>query len=245
MAIHKNKRRKKKAARSTAQYLESAKALSALVPKLRKYRKRKTLKPSEKGAITRREKQLKGVTHLFPVTKKQARRLKGKTFLPGVQAVRLRGVAEGAELKVSRKGDIEVKYNGMEWIYWALDRDTVRSRPGMRKAGAAAFDKRFPIEKISDMAQSAFNRLHVQGVSLWTHGGRSDAVFDDLPAFVRWVNEKWNAGRYMRTNEYGEIQDASDPGKWVSGIAILLENPEYTQARNTAHAEKKANKKLV
>lgn len=231
------KPRKKKSNRTIESYLNAARDLSKIVPKLAKYRKRKTLKPAEKAAISRREKQLKGVTHLHPVTKQQARKLKKKLFLPGVRAIRLRGVPPNAKLKISKKGDVEIIYNNMRWIYWALDRDTVRSKSGMKKAGTDAFEKQFPIEKISDMATTAFNKMNVQGVSLWTHGGRSDAVFDDLPAFIRWVNEKWSAGRYMRTNQYGEMQDSTDPGLWVSGLAILIEDPEYTKRRKAANAE--------
>ncbi len=211
--------------------MASAKALSLLVPRLKKYNRRKTLKPSEKSAITRREKQLKGVTHLFPITKKQARKLKGKTFLPGIQAIRLRGVSPNAKIKVNKTGDITIIDNGNEWIYWSLDREQVRSKRDMKKAGRDAFRKQFPIEIVSEMARKAFNKINVQGVSLWTHGGRSDAVFDDFRAFELWVNEKWSAGRYMRTDQNGELMDASDPGKWVSGIAILIENPEYTARR--------------
>lgn len=235
------KKKPRKEKRSIESYLAAARSLSPIVPKLRKYRHRKTLKPSEKGAITRREKQLKGVTNLFPVTKKQARKLRSKLFLPGIQAIRLRGVKEGAKIKIGKRGDIQVSYDNLRWIYWGLDRATVRSRPGMRAAGSEAFRKKFPIELVADMATKAFNKLNVQGVSLWTHGGRSDAVFDDLPAFILWVNEKWSAGRYMRITEYGAI-DASDPGKWVSGIAILLEDPEYTKRRKTANEAKRKAK---
>lgn len=237
------KRRKKKPQRPVEQYIAAARELSPLVPKLKKYRKRKTLKPHEKGAITRKEKQLKGVTNLFPVTKKQARKIgKSKMFAPGVQAIRLRNVdPETATISINKYGDISVTQAGRKWIYWALDRETVRSRPGMRKAGTDAFGKKFPIELVSDMAKIAFDKLHVQGVSLWTHGGRADAVFDDLPAFIRWVNEKWSAGRYMHTNEYGELQDSSDPGKWVSGIAILIEDAEYTARRNSLKQGQTAN----
>lgn len=231
------KSRKKKSVRSIESYLSSAKELSNLVPRLKKYRRRKTLSKYEKYSISKAERTLHGVTYLHPVTKQQAKRLKKKLFAPGIRAIRLRGVPPEAKIKIGKKGDLEIKYNEIEWVYWSLDRDTVRSKRGMRKAGTDAFEKQFPIEKISDMATTAFNKMHVQGVSLWTHGGRSDAVFDDLPAFIRWVNEKWSAGRYMRTNQYGELQDSSDPGLWVSGLAIQLEDPEYTKRRKEAQRE--------
>lgn len=229
------RRRKKGPKRSTEDYLASAKKLSVLVPGLKKYRRRKTLKPAQKGAIARRERQLKNIPYLFPVTKKQKRKLgKGKMFLPGVQAIQLRGVQEGAEIKIGKKGDIFITYNERRWIYWSLDMETVRSRPKMRKAGEAAFAKMFPIEKIAEMAAEAFARSDVKEVRLWAHAGIVGDSFEDLPAFIRWVNEKWNQGRYMGEQERlgGNIySNPSDPGKWVNGLAILLEDSEYVKKR--------------
>lgn len=223
----KNKKRRPK--RQTADYLSSASALSILVPGLRKYRKRKTLKPSEKAAITRREKQLKNIPYLVPVTAKQAKKLKGKLFFPGIQAIQLRNVPNTARIKIRGK-DIEVIDGQFRWIYWSLDRVTVRSRVGMRNAGKAAFDKRFPIEKVSDLTIEAFKKYNVQQVHLWAHAGIVGDAFHDTNVFIRWVNEKWSAGRYMREDDQGN-HSPSDPGKWVNGIAILLENAEQTKRR--------------
>jgi hypothetical protein len=229
------KRRKKGPKRSTEDYLASAKRLSPLVPGLRKYRRRKTLKPAQKGAIARRERQLKNIPYLFPVTKKQKKQLgKGKMFLPGVRAIQLRGVQEDAKIKIGKLGDIFITYKERHWIYWSLDRETVRSRKGMRKSGEAAFSKMFPIEKISEMAAEAFARSDVKEVRLWAHAGIVGDSFEDLPAFIRWVNEKWNQGRYMGEQERlgGNLySNPSDPGKWVNGIAILLEDSEYIKKR--------------
>lgn len=242
------KRKKKKEKRTDLSYLQSAKNLSGLVPKLRKYRKRKTLTRYEKSAITRREKQLKNIPFLVPVTKKQARKLKGKLFLPGIQAIQLRNVPEGSKIKFKPRGDIEiVSATGGRWIYWSLDRDTVRSRRGMRKAGADAFDKRLPIEKVSDLTALAFKKYNIQQVHLWAHAGIVGDAFQDLGAFVQWVNEKWNAGRYMGLQERvsGIFSNPSDPGKWVNGIAILIENPEYTRKRKALEQEQRAARKAA
>jgi hypothetical protein len=229
------KRRKKGPKRSTEDYLASAKKLAPLVPGLKKYRRRKTLKPGQKAAIARRERQLKNIPYLFPVTKKQKRQLgKGKMFLPGVRAIQLRGVQEDAKIKIGKLGDIFISYKERRWIYWSLDRETVRSRRGMRKAGESAFAKMFPIEKVAEMAAEAFARSDVKEVRLWAHAGIVGDSFEDLPSFIRWVNEKWNQGRYMGTQERlsGNIySNPSDPGKWVNGIAILLEDSEYIKKR--------------
>lgn len=236
MASRKKKKGKQK--RPTESYLASAKNLSNIVPRLRKYRKRKTLTRYEKSAITRREKQLKGVTHLFPVSKKQAKRLKKKLFAHGIQAIRLRNVEPGAKFTVDKRGDLIIREGNTRWIYWSLDRQTVRSRRGMRKAGEDAFNKKFPIEKVSDLARIAFDKLKVQQVHLWTHAGIASEGFLDIGAFIRWVNEKWNAGRYIRIDQITGLEDSSDPGNWVNGIAILIENPEYTRKRKTANVPK-------
>lgn len=248
MASSKKRKKKKKQPRSDASYLQAAKQLSPIVPKLRKYRKRKTLTRYEKSAITRREKQLKNIPFLVPVTKQQARRLKKKLFLPGIQAIQLRNVPEGSKIRFKKRGDIEIiSATGGRWIYWSLDRDTVRSRRGMREAGKAAFDKRLPIEKVSDLTELAFKNYNVQQVHLWAHAGIVGDAFQDVQQFIMWVNEKWNAGRYMGSREesLGRFSNPSDPGKWVNGIAILIENPEYTKRRKALEREQRAAKKAA
>ena len=238
----KKKGKKKRISRSTESYLNSAKELAKLVPRLKKYRRRKKLSKYDKYSISKAEKILRGVRDLHPVTKKQARKLKSKKlFAPGVRAIRLRGVPPETKIKISKRGDIELVYKGTRWIYWSLDRETVRSKRGMKSAASKAFQKQFPIEIIGGMAETAFKKLNVQAIALWTHAGRSDATFSDLKAFVYWVNEKWNAGRYMRADQYGELKDESDPGKWIEGLAIEIENPEYTKRRRALKNEKDNN----
>lgn len=207
-----------------------------MVPSLKKFKTRKTLKKSEKASIRRRERQLKNIPFLVPVTQKQTKKLgRKKIFLPGVQAIQLRNVSSDAKIKILKRGDVEVIQGSQRWIYWSLDRDTVRSRRGMRKAGADAFNKQFPIEKVSYLTALAFKAYKVQQVHLWAHAGIVGDAFEDLQQFVMWVNEKWNQGRYVSTHYKvaGDIYSTpSDPGKWVNGIAILIENPEYTRRRN-------------
>lgn len=239
------KRRKRRAVRSDAEYLSSAKRLAELVPALKKYRRRKKLKRSEKSAITRRENQLRNIPSLFPVSKEGARRLgKNKMFLPGVRAIQLRNVPENSKVFVGKNGDINIFYHEGEqarrWLYWPLDRKTVRSKTKMRAAGADAFKQMFPIEIIAEMASQAFERADVSEVRLWAHAGIVGDSFRDLPSFIRWVNEKWSNGRYMGTQDRlgGDIySNPSDPGRWVNGLAILLEDAEYVANRNKIKAE--------
>lgn len=246
MASKKKSGKRKKNTRTAADYIESARNLSALVPSLRKFKHRKTLKKSEKASIRRRERQLKNIPYLVPVTKSQAKKLtRKKLFLPGIQAIQLRNVAEGAKIKFTKHGDVEIIAPEGRWIYWSLDRETVRSRRGMRKAGTDAFDKRFPIEKVSDLTAKAFSRYYVQQVQLWAHAGIVGDAFHTINEFIMWVNEKWNAGRYMgqQARIGGIYENPSDPGKWVNGIAILVEDKEYTRKRKALENEQSKPKR--
>lgn len=239
------KKPKKKIARTTQSLLDSAKELSKYVPRLKKYKRRKTLTRGEARGIVRKEKLLAGVEDLFPVTKKQARRLKRqKMFGPGVQAVRLKGTPKDTKIKVNKAGTLTFSSASEQWVFWPLDRETVRQRRGLKKAAGAAFEKRFPIEIVKDLAAEAFSHLQVHAIHLWTNAGAVGIGYQDFPRFSLFVDEKWHAGRYMRVDpETRELKDASDPGLWVNGIAIKLEPPAYQARRKAANAQaQKGNK---
>ena len=236
--------KKKKRTRQTADYLLSVRKLKKLVPSLKKFENRQRLKKSEKATIRRREKQLKNIPFLVPVTETEAKKLgRKKLFLPGVRAIQLRNVSETAKIKIKKGGELEVVDNDQRWIYWSLDKEIVRSRRKMREAGEQAFNKQFPIEKVSALSELAFRQYRVQQVNLWAHAGIVGDNFQDVGSFIRWVNEKWQQGRYVSSQE-GSYYNVSDPGRWVNGIAILIENPEYTRKRREL-AKAAKNKKLV
>lgn len=224
------RKRKRSKSRSDAEYIASAANLSALVPSMRKLAKRKRLKPTEKAAITRRERQLKGIPNIFPITAQQEKKMKGQTIFKGVRGIQLRGVPADAKIRFRGK-NLSVEENGRKWIYWHLSRAVVRSKRKMKAAGGAAFAQQFPIELVAELAAEAFKSLDVVQVNLWAHAGIVGDAHHTLEEFVQWVNEKWNAGRYVRTSIHG---GESDPGKWVNGIAILLENEEYRRKRAEA-----------
>lgn len=98
----------------------------------------------------------------------------------------------------------------------------------MRGAAKRAFEQQFPIELVSDLTEKAFATKAVVQVNLWAHAGIVGDPHHTLSEFVQWVNQKWSAGRYVRTSEHG---GNSDPGKWVNGIAILLEDENYAARR--------------
>ncbi len=226
----KNKR-KRKTKRSDADYILSALNLSSLVPSLKPLAKRKRLKPSEKGRITRREKQLKGIPDIFPITARQAKQMKGQTLFSGVQAIQLRGVSKDAKISFKGKNLTVTEPSGRQWLYWHLSRATVRSKREFKQYGKKAFQQQFPIELVAELAAKAFQSLDVVQINLWAHAGIVGDPHHELKEFVAWVNEKWSAGRYIRTSTHG---GDSDPGKWVNGIAILLEDKEYARKRAAA-----------
>jgi len=90
--------------RSDASYIKAARRLADVAPSLAKYRGRKELKPSEKAAIAYKEKRLRRVTALEPISEKTAAKLtrtakriggaKARvTFpIPGVRAIKLRNI---------------------------------------------------------------------------------------------------------------------------------------------------------
>lgn len=207
--------------RPTDSYILAAKRLAIFAPSLRRYKNRKKLKPAEKSAIARKEKILRFTDHLKPLTKKQARALKGKTFAPGVQAIQLRNTAPDAKVKVI-DNDMFVTSNGRLWLYWKLTRQDVKSKRLMNKAARVAFEMQFPVERVAELARIAFKKLKPIAVHAWTPAGRANNGFESIEQFVMWLNEHWQAGRYATTNPTTGETSYSDPDAWLNGIAILL-----------------------
>lgn len=234
MASKKSRRRKN--LRTDADYVQSAKSLSSIVPALKKLKNRKRLTRNEKRRIAYREKQLKDVPYLKPVTAQQAKRLGSKRlFKRGVRAIQLKGVTPEEKIRVNKRGDISASNADQTWIYWALPRDTVRSKRKMRTIGPAAFNKQFPIDTVAEMAIRAFKTYDVHAIYLWSHYGAVGTGHLTPEQFIMWVNEKWQHGRYVSTitnqNTGSIYENPSDPGRWVNGVAILIENPEYTKRK--------------
>jgi len=210
-----NKRKEKR------EYAKRAKRLAKFVPELKQYTTEKAITEKAKKRIKYREKQLAHAYNLRPVTKAQAKKLKGKLFAPGVQAIQLSETATNARI-VSVGKDMMVVSNGRTWVYWSLDKVTVKSGKGMKKAGEKAFNMEFPIERLQRLAEFAFKKLKPLGVSLWTVTGRASRIDRDMEAFIRYVSAHWQAGKYVTSpNEMGR-RYRSNPEEFVNGIAILI-----------------------
>lgn len=236
----------KKYKRPASSYLESVKRLIKFAPGLAKYKRRKTLKPSEKAAIARKENILRYHTeHLVPVSKKLSKELKPVMFAPGIRAVELRNTSPGATIRQVGK-DMTVTSNGRTWLYWRLDREDVTTKAGMSKAAAKAFKideyeeefsgededeeqerNLFPIERVAELAGLAFDELKPLAVYLWAPSGRVGRGFESLKQFNMWLAENWSADRY------------SSQEKWVNGIAILLNDPDFRTPRSVNKPPKK------
>jgi len=238
--------------RSTESYLSSARSLVPFAPGLKKYKRRKTLKPAEKGAITRKENALAFHTDkLVPVSKQLARQLKDQLFVPkrrvydeetdqyryeegqgrqGIRAIELRNT--GMDAKIHKvKDDMIVTSNGRTFLYWKLDREDVKTKRGMTKAAAAAFDSQFPIERVAELAKVAFEKLKPLAVYLWAPSGRVGNPFESLKQFSMWLAENWSADRY------------SQQEKWVNGIVILLHDTNFRKTVSVLKPPKPKPKK--
>jgi len=229
--------RHKKERAASKKALKTAKDLSKYVPALKPLAKKTRLTPQQRAQVTHYAKALSGVTNLVPVSKSYAKKHKDELFVPvvgigkgkaarrvhGIQAARFRNASENAKYDMT-DDNLVIETNGRTWVYWRLDIDEIRNKNGkLVKAGGAAFDKKFPIERVVELAQIAFDNMEVKAITLWTHAGRIDSTFADLKAFIRFVHQHWQAGKYVRFDDEGEISDTSDPGKWIHGLAIWVD----------------------
>lgn len=217
--------------RTDESVLQSARAFAKFAPGLKKYRRRKTLKKFERDYIIRKEKLLRFHTqHLIPVSKKLARELRGVKFGPGINAVEFRNTSPNATVR-KVGDDLTVTSNGRTYLYWHLDREDITPK-GMTAAARKAFaiddyeeefggeerepdHDRLPIERVAELADIAFAELKPLAVYLWAPTGRVGDGHRSLKQFTMWLAENWQTDRY------------SQQEKWVNGIAILLNDPEF------------------
>lgn len=214
----------RKPTRDVASYLESAKELAKFIPALKKYKKRKRLTRWEKAAISRKENIVRYTDYLIPVTKKQARELKDILYSPqttvktgknrgkiiyhhGIQAIQLRNVGKDARIIKKVDQHIFVVSNGRTWVYWRLPNTRPKT---IAKYGEQAFTtpEAYDIERVIELARTAFKNPETKGVYLWGESGRVGNPMPSLRQFIEWVATDY--AKYTNTD------------RWVNGIAILV-----------------------
>lgn len=194
--------------------------MSGVVPKFKKYRKRQTIKPHEKGQITRMENALKFADSLISVDKRQAKQLKEQLYQPthttksgrvvhihGIQAVQFRNTSSKAKIKRVVRGKALIEDQGFLWLYSATDDFKPRT---ILQRGREAFTmpESYEIEKVLEAAKRAFANPETKAVYLWAQAGRAGGGFRDFKTFARWVKRDYS--QYKNTE------------KWVRGISILV-----------------------
>lgn len=228
-------------------YKKLAKSLGKFSPDIGKLARKKRLTAADKQRISKRAKRLHNVTDLFRITGKGAKKFKqkfGDIFYPGTEAVRLRYASENATIKFV-DDNLFLESNGRQWLYWRLNKSTVRNKDGkLVSAAEKAFDAQFPIEKVLALAERAYTELKIEAITLWTEQGRADTTFSELRDFARWVAQHWQNGNYIRYDtRTGEIHDESDAGKWINGLAILLKEPPKRAKRKASVKRKTVKRK--
>lgn len=214
--------------RDSQTYLDSVQELYAYVPRLRRFAKRKKLKSHEKAYIARIENIVRrsytNLDDLIPLSKKQARDLKGYTYEPEVtatagkfagqprryhffRAIQLRNVGEDARIQSVDKDKLVVESNGRLWIYWKLPPGPTPDE--MAEAGEDAFDMEdSELERMVALTERAFRNPKTKLVYLWTAHGRVGIPMKSVRGFIHWTIKK-----------YSEYQQTE---RWLNGIAILI-----------------------
>lgn len=220
-----NKQTKKsKALAEKREYVKRAKRLSKFVPELREYKSAETIDTKAIRRIKRREKQLVHAYNLRPVSKSFAKRNPDLLIARGVHAIQLSDTSSTAKITGAGK-DMFVTSNGRTWLYWKLDRETVKGKRTLKSAGQKAFDMQFPIERLQRLAEIAFKKFKPLGISLWSVTGRTSQIHRDIEDFIRFVNAHWQAGKYISSpNVETGRSYKSNPEEWVNGLAILIKD---------------------
>jgi hypothetical protein len=215
-------------------YIDSAAELSPYVPKLKRFSRRKKLKPWEKSYIARIENIIRrsytNIDDLHPVSKSQAKKLKGYLYEPEImvqsgpqrgqhrsykifQAMQFRNV--GDDFRIDRVLDdkLIVRSNGRTWIYWKLPRI---SKQRMIEAAEEVFEDTAPddfnLERLAELAGEAFDNPKAKLVYLWSVQGRVGFPMRSLKQFIQWISES-----YLQGQSGAKLKEI-----WVNGLAILV-----------------------
>jgi hypothetical protein len=213
--------KKRRKTRPESDYINSAKRLAAFVPSLKKYKRRKRLKPQEKSAIARREKQLHYfTTRLAPLSKKDARIAKRKGEIFSVQEKIKSGKKKGQYRTVYGFSAVDTgtlsygtkaRYDKNKNLILSTPQKDVwefRSLPG------GAFD----IADLIALAEEAFADPEMIQFHLWTVKGIAGQRYKTLKRFIFDTSDEGGAWRIAGS----DISATNDPSQWIKGIAVLI-----------------------
>lgn len=221
----KKKTRNVKTKRPTQEYLDAAKRLSKFVPKLAKLKRRKTLTTGEKSYITKAENALRWVDNLRPLTKVEAKQLKGATYegavnipekykmingerivtreaksypFKGVRAIQMKNISPDAKIKIIK--DKQTGKYKMQVVSNGRTFDYLKPR------------NTSPEEMLA-LAEKLFADPTVKEIYLWTSQGRVGQGFGSVYSFMEWFNKSYHG--YKNTEKWVKGFQVD----WVSGIA--------------------------
>jgi len=244
-------------------YIDSAAELSPYVPKLKRFSRRKKLKPWEKSYIARIENIIRrsytNIDDLIPITAKQAKALKGFTFEPEIiaptgrfagqpkrfhmfRAMQLRNVGEDVRILRIDPDKMVVESNKRTWIYWKLPPGP--SPAEMEEAGEEAFDMgEDEIERIIALTAKAFRNPKAKLVYLWSQHGRVGIPMRRVQDFVRWTVQKYS--EYQQTESWlnGIAILVADANETITAREIATFTPTYEERRERAKERKKTWRK--
>lgn len=200
-------RRPRKGARVET-YLSAARELSAYAPKLKKYRKRKTLKGYEKSQIARYISKIGRTTgNLYPLTKKQQKNIpKSEWVSPSIPAIKINQLEKlQTHVATHRRGVLHIREGKRQWIFWPLSM-------------AAHIPKTDPFARIQYLVELAFDTYDIFQMHLWNTQGIAGFGYAKPELFFR---------HYQQSLEPGKIGSggATIPRAaqdWLLGIAFMV-----------------------
>lgn len=138
------------------EYLDIVRLISDVAPVLKKYKKRKKLRPQEKAAITRFWNNYNKIEHrdlMVPISKRQYKTLKDKSSIikGGFRAARFNNLSEDASVHV-QGGHYVIKSSKRHWIYHEVPLD---------------------FREFKSHAVRIFARGKVVSLHVWTNKGRA------------------------------------------------------------------------
>jgi hypothetical protein len=158
-------RRPRKGA-GVAVYLNAAKDLGHYVPKLKKFARRKTLRPYEKSQISHYISKIGRTSHnLKPLSKAERKLIPKRDWVsPSIPAIKINQLDLHKAKFTAKRHSIEIEEKTdrgkRRWIFWSLNRPEVRNIP-----------KSDPWKRMEKLVNLAFDLYDVTRMHLWNTQG--------------------------------------------------------------------------